>query len=60
MVGLLIDFDYTSLMSYVSAYVDFIAQIASRDSLRKSSMIAGRHKQLAAYEIQDHELAGLQ
>ena len=31
-----------------------------RDSLHESSMIAGKHEQLGPYEIQDHELVGLQ
>ncbi|MGD9919628.1 MAG: hypothetical protein AB7U46_16600 [Paenirhodobacter sp.] len=31
-----------------------------RDSLRESSMIAGWHEQLGPYEVQDHELVGLQ
>lgn len=31
-----------------------------RDSLRESSMIAGGHEQLGPYEVQDHELVGLQ
>ncbi len=30
------------------------------DSLHESSMIAGRHEQLGPYEVQDHELVGLQ
>ena len=31
-----------------------------RDSPHESSMIAGRHEQLGPYEVQDHELVGLQ
>lgn len=31
-----------------------------RDSLGESSMIASRHEQLDPYEVQDHELVGLQ
>jgi hypothetical protein len=31
-----------------------------RDSLRESSMIVGGHEQLGPYEVQDHELVGLQ
>ena len=31
-----------------------------RDSLLESSMIAGWHEQLGPYEVQDHELVGLQ
>lgn len=32
----------------------------ARDSLHESSMIAGKHEQLGPYEVQDHELVGLQ
>ncbi|MGR3621390.1 hypothetical protein [Pseudophaeobacter sp.] len=31
-----------------------------RDSLHESSMIAGRHEQLAPHKVQNHELVGLQ
>ena len=31
-----------------------------RDSFRESSMIARLHEQLGRYEVQDHELVGLQ
>jgi hypothetical protein len=31
-----------------------------RDSLRETSMIAGRHEQLGTHEIQDHELVVIQ
>lgn len=48
--------------SAVATYLrrGIVAQIAWWDSLRESSMITGRHEQLGPYEVQDHELVGLQ
>ena len=37
-----------------------VAQIGLTNSLYESSMIIGKHEQLGPYEVQDHELVGLQ